>query len=165
MIYIFKNQYIYYHDLFCSVPASRLRGRHCHGWVRYIDTTQITVLMFVLYRLVFIQYSYYHDFFCLGTELRLCNFHRNVWVRYIDTTYITVWCISSMLLSIDLRWFCYFIIFYFKLTHGAMVKWWMVKWRNGKIKIRIGHFFLTNIESIHLFYFWAQMFCRRQINP
>ena len=89
---------------------------------------------------VFTQYSYYCDFFCLGPASRLRNRHLHGWVRYIDTTIITVWCMSLLLLSIDLRWFCYFIMFYFKLTNGEMVKWWAVKWFNGEIKIRISHF-------------------------
>ena len=37
------NQYSYYCDLFCSGPASRLPHRHIHVWVRYFDTTKITV--------------------------------------------------------------------------------------------------------------------------
>ena len=98
----------------------------------------IMVLRFVWDCLVFTQYSYYRDLFCSGTALRLRNCHHHVWVRYIDTTKITFWCMSLLLLSIDLRWFCYFIMFYFKLTNGAMVKWWMTKWCNGEIKIRIG---------------------------
>ena len=72
-----------------------------------------------------------------GPALHLLHRHRHVWVRYIDTTKITVWCMSSLLLSIDLRWLCYFIMFYFKLTNGAIAKWWIVKWCNGEIKIRI----------------------------
>ena len=139
MWYLFVyNQYGYYCDFFCSGPELCLRERHCHGWVWYIDTTKITVLWFVWYCLVFTQYNYYRDLFCSGPALRLLNCHRHVWVRYIDTTKIIVWCMSSLLLYIDLRWFCYFIMFYFKLTDGAMVKWWMVKWYNSEIKIRIG---------------------------
>ena len=102
---------------------------------------KIVVSMFVWYRSVFTQYSYYHDFFFLGPALRLRNCHRHGWLRYIDTTKITVWCMSLLLLSIDLRWFCYFIMFYFKLTNGAIFKLWMVKWCNGETKIRIGRFF------------------------
>ena len=47
---------------------------------------------------------------------------------------------SLLLFSIDLRWFCYFIMFYFKLTNGAIVKLWMVKCCNGEIRIKIGRF-------------------------
>ena len=126
--------------MFCSGPASCLREHHCHGWVHYIDTTKITVLIFVWYRLFFTPYSYYRDFFCLGLASRPHNRHRHVWVRYIDTKKITVACMSLLLLSIDIRRYWYFIIFYFKLTNGAMDKWWMVKWCNGEIKIRIGRF-------------------------
>ena len=39
-----------------------------------------------------------------------------------------------------------------------MEKWWMVKWCDGEIKIRIVRFFLTNIESVHLFYFLTEHF-------
>ena len=127
-IFVF-TQYGYHCDFFFWGPASCLRERHCHGWVRYIDTTKITVLRFVWYRLFFTQYSYYREFFCSGPASSLRNRHRHVWVRYIDTTIITVWCISSLLLSIDLQWFCY-----------AMVKWWMVKCFNGEIKISISRF-------------------------
>ena len=144
--------------------ASRLCGHHCHGWVRYIDTKKIAVLRFVGYRLVFIQYIYYCDFFCSGTESCLRNRHRHVSVRYIDTTKITVACISSLLLSIDLQRFYYFNMFYFELTNGAMVKWWMIKWCNGETKNRTGNFFLKNFESIHLFYFWTHHFCNKQSN-
>ena len=48
---------------------------------------------------------------------------------------------SSLLLSIDLQQTCYFIVFYFKLTNGAIEKWWMVKWCNGEIKNGTGHLF------------------------
>ena len=129
--------FIYYCDLFCSGTASCIRYLHRYGWVRYIDTTKITVLRFVWDSSV----SYYHDFFCSGPALRLRNRHRHVWVRYIDTTTTTVACMLLLLLSIDLRRLCYFIMFYFKLTNGAMVIWWMVKWCNGEIKNRTGHFF------------------------
>ena len=37
------TQYSYYRDFFCLGSTSRLRDRHHHGWVRYIDTTKITV--------------------------------------------------------------------------------------------------------------------------
>ena len=97
-------------------------------------------LRFVWDSSAFIQYSYYRDFFCLGSASRLRNHHQHVWVRYIDNNKITVACMSSLLLYIDLRWLCYFILFYFKLTNGAMVKRWMVKCYNGEINIRIGHF-------------------------
>ena len=63
-----------------------------------------------------------------------------MWVRFIDNTKITVACMSLLILSIDLRRYWYFIMLYFKLTNGAMEKWWMVKWCNGEIKIRIGRF-------------------------
>ena len=59
----------------------------------------------------------------------------------IDTTKIAVSCMSSLLLSIDLRRFYYFIMFYFILTNGAMVKCCMVKWCNGEINNRTGNFF------------------------
>ena len=100
-----------------------------------------TVLRFVWYRLVFIQYSYYRDFVCSWPESRLLYRHRHVWVCYIHTTKITVACMSLLLLSIDLRRICYFIMFYFKLTNGATEKCWIVKWCNGEIKNGTGHFF------------------------
>ena len=101
-IFVF-NQYSYYRAFLCLGPASRLRERHCHGWVHYIDTTKITVFMLVWYRLVFTPYSYYRELFCSGPASRLCNWHLHVWVRFIDNTKITVACISSLILSIDLR--------------------------------------------------------------
>ena len=100
-----------------------------------------TALRFVWYCLVFIQYSYYSDLFCLWTASRLRNQHFHVWVWYIDTTKITVSCMSSLLLSIDIRLICYFIMFYFKLANREMMKWWMVKWCNWEINNRTGHFF------------------------
>ena len=87
--------------------------------------------------LAFTHYSYYRDFFCLGQSLSPCNHHRHVWVCYINTTKITVWCMLLLLLSIDLWLFCYFIMIYFKLTNGAMVRWWMVKRCNDEIKINM----------------------------
>ena len=135
------TEYIYYCNFFCSVPALRICERHRHGWVRYIDTKQIKVLRFLWDHLFFFtQYSYYRDFFCSGTALSLWIIYRHVWVRYIDTAKIAVLSLSLLLLSIDLLWFCYFIVFYFRLTNGAMVKWWIVKWCNGEIKIRGGSF-------------------------
>ena len=89
----------------------------------------------------FNQYSYYRDLFCLGTALPIHDRHRHRWLRYIDTTTIMVWCMSLLLFYILLQWLYYFITFNFKLTNGSMVKWWMLKWCNGKIKIRIGRFF------------------------
>ena len=72
---------------------------------------------------------------------------------------ITVACMSLLLSSIDLLWIYYLIMFYFKLTNDATEKWCMVKWCNGEIKNRTGHFFLTNIEYVYLFYFRTQHFC------
>ena len=132
--------YIYYCDFFCLGPASHLRDCHYHVWLRYIDTTKITVLRFVWDCSVFTQYSYYCDLYCLGPTLRLRNCYCHWWLSYINTTKNTVWCMSLLLLSIDIWWFCYFIMFNFKLTNGAMMKWSMVKWCNGEIKIRIGCF-------------------------
>ena len=100
---------------------------------------KITVLMLVWYCLVSIQYNYYLDLFCSGPAKRLSNCHCHVWVRYTDTTKITVGCMSSLLLSIDILQYWYFIMFYFKLTNGTIVKWCIVKWCNGEMKIRIGH--------------------------
>ena len=37
------TQYSYYHDFFCLWPASRICDCHSHVWVRYINTTKITV--------------------------------------------------------------------------------------------------------------------------
>ena len=103
-------------------------------------TTKITVLIFVWYHLVFIQYSYYRDLFFSGPVLHLCNRHRRVGVRYTHTTKITVLSMSSLLLSIDIRQFYCFILFYFKLTNGSMDKWCMVKWCNVEKKVRNGRF-------------------------
>ena len=61
-------------------------------------------------------------------------------MRHIDTTKVTDACMSLLLLSNDLGKFCYFMMFYLKLTDGEMVKWWVVKWCNGEINIRIGIF-------------------------
>ena len=76
-----------------------------------------------------------------GPASRLRNINRHVWVRYIDTTKITVACMSSLIFSIDIRRICYFIMFYFKLTNGSMVKWCIFKWCNGEINNRTGHLF------------------------
>ena len=159
------NQYIYYCDLFCSGPSLLLRDRHPHRWVRYIDTTLITVIRFVWDCSFFTQYSYYCDFFCLGPALRLCGRHHHGWVRWVDTTKNTFWYMSLLLLSIDIRWFYYFIMFYFKMTNGAMEKWWVVKWCNSEIKIRIGSFFYHKYWICSFFYFQTQHFCSRQSNP
>ena len=112
----------------------------------------------------FTQYSYYHDFFCLGPAFRLRNHHCHGWVCYIDTTIITVWCVSLLILSIDLRWFCYLIMFYFKLNNDAMVKRWVVKWCNGEIKIRIFRFISHKYRICLFFYFQTQHFLSRQSN-
>ena len=134
------TQYSYYCEFFCLGPASHICDRHCRGWVRYIDTTKITVLRFVWDCSVFTQSIHYCDFFWFGPSLHLRNNHHHGWMHYTDTTNITVWCISLLLLSIHLWWFCYFIMFCFKLTNGAMMKWWMAKWCNDEIRIRIGRF-------------------------
>ena len=155
------TQYSYYRDFFCLGPASRLRECHRPGWVHYIDTTIMTVLMFLWYRLVFTQYGYYRDFFCSGTALRLRNHHRHVWVQYIDTKNITVACMSSLILSIDIQWFCYFIMFYFKLTNGEMVKMWIVKFFNGELKISIGRF-VSHKYQIYSFVLFSNTKCSQQ---
>ena len=98
------------------------------------------VLIFVWYSLVFTPYIYYCDFFCLGPALHICDCACHMWVRFIDNTKIMVVCMSSL---IFLYW--YFIMFYFKLDNGAMDKWWMVKWCNDEIKIRIGRFFFKKL--------------------
>ena len=134
------NKLIYYHDFFCLEPELHLCDPPYHWWVLYIDTKTNTVLRFVWNRLVFIQYSYYRDLFCSGPESRLWNSHCHVWVRNIYTTKITVACMSLLILSIDIWRFYYFIMFYFKLTNGAMVKWWMVKWCDVEINNIIGRF-------------------------
>ena len=54
-------------------------------------------------------------------------------MRYIDTTRTTVACMSLMLLFNYLQRICYFIMFYFKLTNGTMVRCSMVKCCNGEI--------------------------------
>ena len=90
---------------------------------------------------VFTQYIYYRELFCSGPVLPLHDCHCHRWVRYNDATKITVWCMSFLLLYIDLRRFSYFIMLYFKRTNGAMVKRWMVKWCHGVIKIRISCWF------------------------
>ena len=69
-------------------------------------------------------------------------------MRYIDTTKTMVWCISLLLLSIDIRWLCYFILFYFKQTNCAMVKWC-----NGEKKIRVGSF-VSHTVIIVTYFVW-----------
>ena len=93
------------------------------------------------YCLVFIQYSYYRDFVCSWPESHLRYWHRHVWMRYIHTKKITVVCMSLLILYIDLQQICSFVVIYFKLTNGTMGKWWVVKWCNGEINNRTGHFF------------------------
>ena len=114
-------------------------------------------------RSVFIQYSCYRDFFCSGPASRLRNCHCHVWVRYIDTTKITVACMSSLLLSIDIRRFYYLIMFYFKLTNGEMVKWWMVKWCNGEIKNRTGHLFYHKYQICSFVLFRTKSFAADKV--
>ena len=99
-----------------------------------------TVLRSMRYRFVCIQCGYYHDFVCLWPASRLRYQHRHMWVRFIHTNKITVACMSSLILSIDLQGHWYFIMLYFKVTNGAMEKWWMVKSCNGEINISIGCF-------------------------
>ena len=90
---------------------------------------------------------------------------------FILLCFTTVWYMSSLLLSIDVRWLYYFIMFYFKLTNGAMVKWWMVKWCNDEIKIRIGHFvshkywicsFVFFSNTTFSYSYHCDFFCSRQ---
>ena len=76
------------------------------------------VKRFVWDHSVFTQYSYYCDFFCSGPAPRLRDCHSHKWVRYIDTTKIINWCISLLILSIDLQWLYYFIMSQFKLSQN-----------------------------------------------
>ena len=113
---------------------------------------------------VFTQYSYYRDLFCSVPEFYLCYHYRHGWVRYIDTTKTTVWYMSSLLLSIYIWLFCCFIMFYFKLTNGTIVKWWMLEWWNGEIKISIGRLLFSQIWNMFIFNFRKQHFRSRQSN-
>ena len=96
---------------------------------------KICVILFSFYSVQLLSWL-----FCSGPKYRYCNSHFHMWVRYIDTKNNTVACMSLLLLSIDLRLFCHLIMFYFELTDGAMVKWWMLKLCNGEIKMSIGSF-------------------------
>ena len=155
------TQYSYYRDLFRSDPASRLRDCHRHGWVRYIDTRKITVFRFVWDCSFFTQYIYYCDFLCLVSTLCLCNHHCHWWVCYTDTKNIMVSCMSLSLLSIDLRSFSEFIMFYFKLTNSTMVKWWMMKLWYCEIKISIGRFVSHKYRICSFVLFLNITFCSR----
>ena len=135
-IFVF-TQYIYYRDLF-------FRGQH-RVFMNAIVTGECAILIpqklqfkvcVRLFSFYSIQLLSWLIFF--GARIASLYRHLHMWVRYNDTMKITVWCMSLLLLSIDLWWLYYFIMFYFKLTNGEMVKWWMVKWCNGEIKIRIG---------------------------
>ena len=107
---------------FCLEPASRLCDRHRHRWVHYIDTTEITVLRFVCYRLVFIQYSYYFDLFFSGQSLCLCksSLSRLSALYLYYETYGCVYVIAKIV-----YWCTTILLFYyvfFKVTNSTMVK-------------------------------------------
>ena len=102
-----------------------------------VFTILLFVKRFMWYHTVFTQYIYYRDFFFSDSALRLCNCQCHGWVRYINTTKIMVWCVSSLIFSIDIRWFWFLIMFYFKLSNNAMLEWWILGWCNGEIKIMI----------------------------
>ena len=104
----------------------------------------------MLYRFVCIQYIYYHDFVCSWPALCLWYRRCHVWVRFIHARKIIFACMSSLILSIDIRRIYYFILFYFKLTNGAMEKWWMIIWCNGEINNITGRF-LSHKFWIYLF--------------
>ena len=123
------------------------------------------VKTFVWDRSVFTQYSYYCDFSCSGPASRLSDCHCHRWVRYIDTTKITVWCMSLLLLSIDLQWFYYYIMFYFKLTNGAMVEWWIVKYCNGEIKNRTGRLVSHKYRICSFYLFLNTTFLQQKKRP
>ena len=126
--------------------------------------TVFTVLKFVKRFLwdifSFTQYSYYCDLYCSGTALRFRDCHCHGWMRYIGNTESMGWCMSSLLLSIGLQLFCYFIMIYFKLTNGAMLKLC-----NGEIKIRIGHLVYHKYRICSFVLFSNSPFYSRQSNP
>ena len=109
------------------LPLSRVSALYWYN--------KITVSRFVSDSLVFTQYSNYCDFFCSRPSLRLRNHSCHGWFRYIDTMKLR-FCVFH-------RCYClliyddYVILFYFILNwcNGAIVKWY-----NGKKKIRSGHF-------------------------
>ena len=70
------TQYSYYRDFFCSGPASRLHYQHRHGWVRYIDTTEITVWCMSL---ILIHMTYFSVYTIFNSE------HYRKIVSYIPT--------------------------------------------------------------------------------
>ena len=113
-------------------PSSRVIALYWYYKKYYF---KVCVISFSFYSIQLLSWLLF-----FGSRISFSNCHRHKWVRYIANTKIKVWCMSLLLLSIDLQWFCYFIMFYFKMTNGAMVKWWMVKLCNGEIKIRIGRF-------------------------
>ena len=56
----FLNQYIYYCDLFCLEPASRICHLHRHVWVRYFDTTKFIVCCMSSI-LIHMSYFYFYN--------------------------------------------------------------------------------------------------------
>ena len=63
------TQYSYYCDFFCSGPASRLRDSHCHVWLRYIHTTNITIWCMSS---ILIHVTYFHVYtICISEQYRV----------------------------------------------------------------------------------------------
>ena len=121
-IFVF-TQYIYYRYFFCSWPLSRHHVRHRHGWVRYIDTTKITVLRFVWDCLVL-----------LNTVIIVNSF---VWGQHRVFIILVVTCERAILILQKLLFgvchWCYCLLIYDNcvILFYFILNWPMVQWWNG----------------------------------
>ena len=135
----------------------RLRDRHCYGWVHFIVTKKVR--FWGLRNTVF---------FVFNTVIIVISFVRGQNCIFVIDI-VTCECALFILIKVWLRVFhhCYCLLIYdksvisfliFLLTNGTMERWWMVIWCNGEINNRLVISFLTNIESVYLFYFLTQNF-------
>ena len=108
------NQYSYYRNFFCLRPASCLRGCHRYVWVRYINTTKITVWCMPL---ILIHMTYFSVYTICISEICRAIFSysttpsQQVSVIFWNIT-ITVWLQSQV----------HRVNYYFVLMHEILLQ-------------------------------------------
>ena len=103
------TQYGYYRDFFRSGPASHLRDRHRHVWVRYIDTTKITVWCMSSILIHMPNFSVY--------TISISEHYRSI-VSYSPTP---VWLVNEILWNITIAVWCLCEIVQFLISAVIMV--------------------------------------------
>ena len=120
------TQYSYYRELFCLGPVLCIHDRHCHVWVRFINTTEIMVWCMSS---ILLHMTYFYVYTIFISEL-----YREIF-SYIPTPGQQV---SAILWNITIIFWLipqvYRVTFFFNAWHFYTTKYW---------NTLHSHFFLT----------------------